>query len=90
MVQTMIGAANRDPDHFVEPDAFEPSRANAGDHLSFGTGRHLCLGAHLARMEIGAVLGALREWAPDLRFAGEAPELRGYEFRRPEALDVCP
>jgi cytochrome P450 len=90
VVQSMIGAANRDPDHFVEPDTFDPGRANASDHLSFGTGRHLCLGAHLARMEITAVLDALRGRAPELGFAGETPVLRGYEFRRPGSLTVQP
>ena len=86
----MIGGANRDPDHFTEPDLFDPDRGNAADHLSFGTGRHLCLGAHLARMEISAVLEALRTRAPALRFASEPPQLRGYEFRRPPRLVLLP
>jgi cytochrome P450 len=86
VVQCMIGGANRDPGHFDDPDAFDPTRENAGDHLSFGTGRHLCLGAHLARIEIAAVLEALRVRAPGLRFREGAPELRGYEFRRPTEM----
>lgn len=87
VVQSMVGAANRDDAHFDAPDAFDPSRGNAADHLSFGTGRHLCLGMHLARMEIGAVLDALRESSSGLFFADvEPPGLRGYEFRRPPAL----
>jgi len=87
VVQSMIGAANRDDAHFDAPDSFDPARVNAADHLSFGTGRHLCLGTHLARIEIGAVLDALRERAPSLSFAdAEAPDLRGYEFRRPLGL----
>lgn len=89
IVQSMIGGANRDPEHFADPDAFDPTRANAGDHLSFGTGRHLCLGAHLARIEILAVMDGLARRAPTLAFeGGEAPRLRGYEFRRPERLAV--
>ena len=86
VVQSMIGGANRDPEHFDAPDAFDPDRGNAADHLSFGTGRHLCLGAHLARMEVAAVLDALRERSPDVRFADGTPVLRGYEFRRPREL----
>ena len=87
VVQCMIGGANRDPNHFVDPDGFDPDRGNAADHLAFGTGRHLCLGAHLARMEIGAVLGGLAATHPQLSFVGRrAPELRGYEFRRPTKL----
>jgi cytochrome P450 len=44
----VIAAANRDPEAFVEPDRLEVRRANARDHLSFGGGNHLCLGAPLA------------------------------------------
>jgi hypothetical protein len=51
MVQCMVGAANRDPEHFTDPDAFDLERANARDHLSFATGKHFCLGAALARLE---------------------------------------
>lgn len=89
VVQCMIGGANRDPEHFDAPESYDPHRVNAADHLSFGTGRHLCLGAHLARIEIAAVLDALRERAPGLRFQDDAPALRGYEFRRPPALWVA-
>lgn len=92
VVQSMVGGANRDPDHFTDPDIFRPDRTNASDHLSFGTGRHLCLGAHVARIEIWAVLQALADRAPRLTFAGgQQSALRGYEFRRPEAmlLDGC-
>jgi cytochrome P450 len=89
VVQSMIGAANRDEAHFELPDRFDPDRPNASDHLSFGTGRHLCLGAHLARMEIAAVLEALRSRVPEGPLAPEpAPDLRGYEFRRPPALSI--
>ena len=89
VVQCMIGGANRDPAHFADPDAFDPARTNASDHLSFGTGRHLCLGAHLARIEIAAVLESLRQRIPKLRFADGVPELRGYEFRRPPVLPLA-
>jgi cytochrome P450 len=90
VVQSMIGAANRDPEHFRRPDTFDPERDDAGDHLSFGTGRHLCLGAHLARMEIVAVLHALAELrSENMRFADPVePPLRGYEFRRPSTLTL--
>ena len=90
VVQSMIGSANRDPARFVDPDDFDPERENAGDHLAFGTGRHLCLGAHLARIEIAAVLDALLEQRPDLRFVEAGPPaLRGYEFRRPVELRLA-
>lgn len=44
-------AANRDPDVFPEPDAFDVGRTS-NDHVSFGYGVHFCLGARLARMEL--------------------------------------
>lgn len=88
VVQCMIGGANRDPEAFALPNRFDPERTNASDHLSFGTGRHLCLGVHLARIEIRAVLDALAARAPSLHFSGPPPPLRGYEFRRPGRLEI--
>ncbi len=49
-VMVMIGAANRDPGKFADPDKFDPSRAD-GAPLSFGGGAHFCIGAALARLE---------------------------------------
>lgn len=49
-----LAGANRDPDVFPNPHAFDVTRDNAGRHLSFSGGRHFCLGAALARSE-GAV-----------------------------------
>jgi hypothetical protein len=54
-----LGAANHDPEHFPEASSFQVDRANAGDHLTFGKGRHFCLGAPLARLETATALRRL-------------------------------
>lgn len=51
LVSTLLAGANRDPEVFTDPHAFDVTRPNAGEHLSFSAGRHYCLGASLARME---------------------------------------
>jgi cytochrome P450 len=88
-VQCMLGAANRDPAHFPDPDRYDPARSNAADHLSFGSGKHFCLGAALARAEVQVVLDVLLDRFPALRADPERPASpRGYEFRSPPALWV--
>ena len=67
----LIGGANRDPAIFERPDEFDTTRVNARDHISFGTGIHVCLGAPLARMELCIGLQALFERFPQLALAGE-------------------
>jgi cytochrome P450 len=67
----LVGGANRDPVVFEHPDAFDITRANAREHISFGTGVHACLGAALARMELRIGLQSLFERYPQLTLAGE-------------------
>ncbi len=66
LVYMMLGAANRDPDHFANPDTFDASRSPAR-HIAFGMGVHFCLGAPLARLEGQIALDALTRRAPGLR-----------------------
>jgi cytochrome P450 len=61
-ILNMLGAANRDPAHFANPDVFDMTRKAA--HVGFGHGVHFCLGAALARLESAA---ALRSLIPHLR-----------------------
>jgi cytochrome P450 len=83
LVVLLLGAANRDPAVFAEPDRFDVTRENAGDHLAFSSGAHFCLGAALARMEGEVGLRALFDRFPDLALAGPPRRrptrvLRGY------------
>jgi cytochrome P450 len=81
-VTVSLSAANRDPERFGDPDRLDVSR-DARGHLAFGHGRHVCLGQHLARLELQVgLLGLLRRF-PTLRLAVPAEELRlhaGDEF----------
>ena len=61
-----LGAANRDPARFDDPDIFDVTRKRAARHISFGHGIHFCLGAPLARMDLWIVLELLTQLAPDL------------------------
>jgi cytochrome P450 len=67
----LVGGANRDPAIFECPDEFDTTRVNARDHIGFGCGIHVCLGAALARMELHIGLQALFERFPELAVAGE-------------------
>ncbi|MBN9743454.1 cytochrome P450 [Amycolatopsis sp. A1MSW2902] len=65
MVLARLEAANHDPARFPDPDRFDPSRT-ANPHLAFGYGRHHCLGAILARIELRAAVAALAARCPNL------------------------
>ena len=74
-IAALLGAANRDPVVFDDPEAFRPDR-EPNPHLAFGAGLHFCVGAPLARMELAESLALLLERMPALRLAGE-PVSRG-------------
>ena len=75
LVITALGAANRDPAQFADPDRLDVTRKDPR-HISFGFGIHFCLGAPLARVEGQLALGTLLRRAPDLALAEVNPEWR--------------
>jgi cytochrome P450 len=75
MVVTALGAANRDPAQFPDPDRLDVTRRDVR-HISFGYGIHFCLGAPLARVEGQIALGTLLRRAPGLGLAEPSPEWR--------------
>jgi cholest-4-en-3-one 26-monooxygenase len=75
-VALFFPSANRDEEVFDEPFRFRIDRAR-NHHLAFGTGEHACLGSHLARLEIQAVLAGLARRVERVELAGPPVRLRG-------------
>jgi cytochrome P450 len=78
-------ATNRDPEMFEDPLRFDARRANARHHLAFSFGVHHCLGFNMARLEGPIAVKAIFDRLSGLQLV-EAPEPRGFAFRRPPAL----
>lgn len=70
-VGVFLGAANRDPRKWQQPDKFDLTRQTAGVHLAFGTADHVCIGQMLARLEAECLLAALVKGLKSIEPAGE-------------------
>jgi cytochrome P450 len=88
IVVTLIGAANRDPEVYRQPDAFDISRENAASHLAFSSGIHYCLGQPLARLEATIAFRMLAERMPTLSRAGSVKRRNATTIRGPVRLPV--
>ncbi|MFD9533356.1 cytochrome P450 [Streptomyces sp. NPDC060010] len=97
-VTCLIGAANRDPGRYEDPDRFDIFRTDltattafsaAADHLAFALGRHFCVGALLARAEVEIATNQLLDAMPDIRpTEGYDPAEQGVFTRGPRSLLV--
>ncbi|MBV1688923.1 cytochrome P450 [Novosphingobium sp. G106] len=88
-MSVMLAAANRDENAFDRPDEFDISRASRS-HAAFGYGPHICIGQHLARLEMSNALNALLDRLPKLRRDDRypSPEVTGFGLRGPQQLHV--
>jgi cytochrome P450 len=76
-VAVVIGACNRDPDQFPDPDRLDLGRAD-NRHLSFAAGAHYCLGAALARLEAQVAIATLVRRLDHLELVTAEPEYRDH------------
>jgi cytochrome P450 len=88
-VNVVTGSANHDESRYPDPESWLLDRTPQ-PHLAFGWGTHLCLGMHLARLELRAGLSAILDGLPGLRLDpdAEAPKIQGLAFRGPDRLPV--
>ena len=89
MVFPVLGAANRDPSVFANPEEFDITRS-PNHHLGFGHGSHFCLGSQLARMETRISLQRLFERFPDLHLAVPEAQLKRQAMPLWHRLDSLP
>ena len=86
-IRVLLGAANRDPEVFPDPDRFDVTR-QPNPHLSFTAGRHFCLGAPLARLQLVTALSAILRRFPRIELAEEPRWLSAMPLRTLEGLVV--
>ena len=73
-VVSLLGAGNRDPEVFENPDTIDFARQDA-KHLTFGIGSHFCIGSHLARLELRLALRSLAAVLPKLELVEDPAQI---------------
>jgi cytochrome P450 len=88
-VVVCTGSANHDETRYEDPETFDVD-AERKPHIAFGTGRHQCLGMHLARLELRVGINAVIDRLPNLRLDPDASDVKvtGIPFRSPPSLPV--
>jgi cytochrome P450 len=84
----LFGSANHDPRVFDRPDEFDVSRENAAQHIGFGGGIHVCIGAPLARVELEASIDALRRYWSDFRLDSQPRRTGAFVIWGLRGLDI--
>jgi cytochrome P450 len=89
IMNACLASANHDPKRWDDPHRFDLDR-KPQPHASFGSGPHLCIGMHLARMEMRTVMDGVLDRLPGLRLDPDAqkPWITGLLFRMPTAVPV--
>ncbi len=88
LVLLSFASANRDEDVFADPFRLDVQRENAANHLAFGFGRHFCLGAHLARLEIRTLFGELLGRLDSVELAGTPTWTRASFVQGPKSIPI--
>jgi cytochrome P450 len=90
VMQCMTGVANRDPNIYPNPEKFDLMRPHPRPHMAFAAGPHICLGQHLAKLEMTRAMNILLDRLPKLRLdpAFPKPEIRSNSMRVPRELHV--
>jgi cytochrome P450 len=83
-----FASGNRDEEVFEDPFRLDVRRANSSSHLAFGFGRHFCLGAHLARLEIRAFFRELLGRLDSIELAGDPTFVQSTLVSGPKTLPV--
>jgi cytochrome P450 len=81
-------SASRDETVFPDPDRLDVRRENAASHLAFGFGRHFCLGAHLARMEVRAIFRELLPRLESIELDGDPSWIHAYFVQGPKQIPL--